>query len=161
MSEDDPPSEKSPRQRTEGPKLTEVSDSTNTAQAGGRQAQREVERLVEEITGIPFSVLYPPRVAASPEPVKAETINGNGSQPELDLDQVRRKLTSKMKTEIDFLLFEEAIEEILAEGFGGGRSRDDFDELKTHQLHQIASSMVSQKKAGVCPSKVLDEHYRA
>jgi hypothetical protein len=62
--------------------------------------------------------------------------------------------------DIDFFLFEEALEEILLEVFPG-RLRFDFDEGKTYRLHQWAAQKVHDKKAGLSSSKVLDDYNKS
>lgn len=59
----------------------------------------------------------------------------------------------------DYLLFEEAIGEILAEEFGD-RSLAGFDEADTESLHKRARQRVFLKHAGLYDSKVLSDYVR-
>ena len=52
-----------------------------------------------------------------------------------------------MKTNSDYLLFEEAVFEILREDFPG-RLRSSLNEEETWKLHQAASLRVAEKHAG-------------
>ena len=62
-------------------------------------------------------------------------------------------------TPSDYLLFEEALLEILLESFPGS-SRWDLDEDDTWRLHELARQRVSDKHAGFHTSKVLTDYVR-
>ena len=62
-------------------------------------------------------------------------------------------------TPSDYLLFEEALLEILIENFPD-RSRWDLAEADTWRLHELAQQRVNDKQAGLQDSKVLTEYVR-
>jgi hypothetical protein len=70
-------------------------------------------------------------------------------------------MTNKITADtIDYLLFEEAIDEILGEYYPG-RFRWDFEEDDTYTLHERARQRVSDKHSGLCSSLVLNEYFRS